>query len=106
MCEDADSKSKSCNVNLKSNSREEKKKKKHRASRANLDNLLQTSARIMRSSLYGQRIPAQFCNTEPKCLVSTNNHDTNEHFICECIYSLRRHTSVTILWTYLDLKVR
>lgn len=42
-----------------------------------LDNLLQTSARIMRSSLYGQRIPAQFCNTQPKCLVSTNRQDAD-----------------------------
>lgn len=42
-----------------------------------LDNLLQTSARIMRSSLYGQRIPAQFCNTQPKCLVSTNKQDAD-----------------------------
>lgn len=28
--------------------------------RGNLDDLLQTSASIMRSSLYGHRIPAQF----------------------------------------------
>lgn len=51
-----------------------------------LGNLLQTSARIMRSSLYGQRIPAQFCNTEPKCLVSTNNRDTDGSLKQEHIY--------------------
>lgn len=44
--------------------------------RVKLHNLLQTSARIMRSSLYGQRIPAQFCNTESKCLVSTKKKES------------------------------
>ena len=48
--------------------------------RVKLDNLLQTSARIMRSSLYGQRIPAQFCNTEQKCLISTKKKLINTNY--------------------------